>query len=1201
MSPSPDQPRPPAPGPRGRLLTPGLAWLVGSLGGVLGLLVVLGVTDPDPPNGSDDLVTMLANLGIWTVAVVGLAASSGGAIHGLLLLGAQDREEAIVVEEAPIPRPHPRERRASRALAAGGAIAAAIALAVASLLEAEPSLALILVSAGIGLYGLIAAFLIPLTARAQLPGAGARTDWAKRRHAGLDRPIPHLHLGLLILLTLVAVGLQLTLIEWVVEDAAISFAYAKHLAAGEGLVTFPGGERVEGYSNPLWTFLLAAFYAVGIDGFVSNKIMGAVFAALTVPLTWAIAREARPHRADATPLIAAALLAGSAQFAIWGAGGLENSLLNVLIAGATWRALVEGRRGGIPFSALLWLGVAITRPEGILYAAAGGFWTMVYRAHRVSPELRAAWSEPARLPGAVWRATAPTIAWLALFFLPFGLYHAWRYDYFAWELPNTYYAKKANPGKAFEPYSWTRKGWKYFRDWSHHLGHAYLMPVYMVGALGTKGMRSMIGMLLLLAVFAVMADPSPKFLGEFGVPLQDPEWWVPVRVWVLLLAGLIPAFAAIGRPGWRAISLSVSLAVGALFFAVYAGGDWMNGFRWMSSFAVPGAVLLAVGISELAERARGLDRSAWWLGAGIAGFLALIAGVGAVLIWIPPMKSLYGFGEVGSRDVTPWIVLGTGVMMAASIALGRRAQIRRHPKLRWGGLTWALVFALLGVATVPSITRLDKFLARPTTSPWSVKRRVDYMNQVQERLHMDRRPVNLDVDMGANMYWSGDRIVDIAGLVDVSMGHHWFDKPFIAQYIFEEERPDFAHVHGGWASTSKLTRFDEWEAAYIEIPPYKTGSKDHPGNHVRKDLIVQEGAPGPTDRATMFTDGLVLEGWDVPAGSAAPGRHVYLELAWSTPRERAQGEDFRAIVFLVDGDDQVAHSWSAAPGFDYYHPNEWEPDEIIVGRYSLPLPTDLQHGVYGLGVAVISDPRGETIPALGRARQSLEDPGVPPGAILAPDEAVLMRGEIRWSGALEVKSVEAVDADARTDVATALAQADDGRCEEAGASWWLARRRTTRSSTVDPDEGRTKRAIANCWAVRASGLAERDARVDAFARSHTWDHHAEALLAGRGSDVQALWQEGMEARARKDWKAAYRAFHQLLRIEPTRSWARRYAIEALDCKLRIRLERHDCGFDGKGDKGPLVPVGPLDGKPGRGLQDRARPPMPPSLRMDTDR
>src|SRR5690606_8082610 len=39
-----------------------------------------------------------------------------------------------------------------------------------------------------------------------------------------------------------------TLSTWFIEDAAITFAFARHVAEGEGFVAWPGGERVEGFS-----------------------------------------------------------------------------------------------------------------------------------------------------------------------------------------------------------------------------------------------------------------------------------------------------------------------------------------------------------------------------------------------------------------------------------------------------------------------------------------------------------------------------------------------------------------------------------------------------------------------------------------------------------------------------------------------------------------------------------------------------------------------------------------------------------------------------------------------------------------------------------------------------------------------------------------------------------------------------------------
>ena len=52
--------------------------------------------------------------------------------------------------------------------------------------------------------------------------------------------------------------------SWLSDDAFISWRYAQNLVAGNGLVYNPG-ERVEGYTNFLWTVLLALCQALGLD------------------------------------------------------------------------------------------------------------------------------------------------------------------------------------------------------------------------------------------------------------------------------------------------------------------------------------------------------------------------------------------------------------------------------------------------------------------------------------------------------------------------------------------------------------------------------------------------------------------------------------------------------------------------------------------------------------------------------------------------------------------------------------------------------------------------------------------------------------------------------------------------------------------------------------------------------------------------
>ncbi len=62
---------------------------------------------------------------------------------------------------------------------------------------------------------------------------------------------------------------------WEMDDAGISYAYARNLATGHGLVAQPGAEAVEGFTNLLWVVLLASVrwsapigLAVGLFGAV---------------------------------------------------------------------------------------------------------------------------------------------------------------------------------------------------------------------------------------------------------------------------------------------------------------------------------------------------------------------------------------------------------------------------------------------------------------------------------------------------------------------------------------------------------------------------------------------------------------------------------------------------------------------------------------------------------------------------------------------------------------------------------------------------------------------------------------------------------------------------------------------------------------------------------------------------------------------
>jgi hypothetical protein len=363
-----------------------------------------------------------------------------------------------------------------------------------------------------------------------------------------------------------------------IEDAGITFAYARHLADGEGLVSYPGGERVEGYSNPLWTFLIAGMYKLYISPWVSSKLLGAVFGLVTLPMVYGLVRRVRAS--DGIALLAPLMLALSPQFVIWNASGLENSLYVMLLSSGMWRIMREVEDPRLhPVSALLFFLLAMTRPEGVMYAAVAGFARAVFAA--------------------LDRRWLSLLLWVLVFSVPLGLFHAWRFWYFSWPYPNTYYAKLGT-GRAFRPFSWTVKGWKYINGYLGDHGLVYALPLLPLAMAGSKGWRFWSSLVLFLPLCILLL---------WDGKLDDgPEWWssvyqiwIEMRVWYILGYAVWLGLANLGRPGWRARSMLWAVGASSVFFVLYAGGDWMKSHRWFNVVEVPLFPILALGLGVFAD------------------------------------------------------------------------------------------------------------------------------------------------------------------------------------------------------------------------------------------------------------------------------------------------------------------------------------------------------------------------------------------------------------------------------------------------------------------------------------------------------------------------------------------------------------------------------------------------------------------------
>ncbi|MEE9555199.1 MAG: hypothetical protein V3W18_13000 [candidate division Zixibacteria bacterium] len=221
------------------------------------------------------------------------------------------------------------------------------------------------------------------------------------------------------LATIVLIAFSVMIHPWMLDDALISFRYAENIAAGNGAV-FNVGEKVEGYTTFLWVILLAAGKWIGFDTVIFSKIMGLIFALGCLVLV------GNSHKfigaIDYKISIAAVLFLGtSGVFLPWGVSGMEVTLFTLLVLSGVLYYLRIGDSGnarGYIFLGFLCGLTALTRPEGLLIFGLISIDILLAKNKRI---------------------------YFLYLILAFGAlylpYYIWRYDYYGYLFPNTFYAK----------------------------------------------------------------------------------------------------------------------------------------------------------------------------------------------------------------------------------------------------------------------------------------------------------------------------------------------------------------------------------------------------------------------------------------------------------------------------------------------------------------------------------------------------------------------------------------------------------------------------------------------------------------------------------------------------------------------------------------------------------------------------------------
>lgn len=321
------------------------------------------------------------------------------------------------------------------------------------------------------------------------------------------------------------------------DDAYISFRYAKNLAGGKGLV-FNVGERVEGFSNPLWTFMLAICAAIGYELEPAARALGSFFSYVALVLSILLAKRLSKSNIVA-PVAAALMLTGSTSFLLYSTSGLETAQYAIILSLCAYLATFKSptaRSLAIIFGSL----AALSRPEGVLVTLV--LWAMSILWLFMSDKSQ-------RIKIGIGLILSVII------FLGFFIF---RYFYFGDIYPNTYYAKPANWLKGVESLSDLRKN---MLNTSTGFHGGLVLAILIIGASAVSlsaGWIVTAGVILSGLIFLYYAGYDWMPFARFFAPYHPVFCAASVAsIFVLIDKGLAPArsFSATNDVDGRALSL----------------------------------------------------------------------------------------------------------------------------------------------------------------------------------------------------------------------------------------------------------------------------------------------------------------------------------------------------------------------------------------------------------------------------------------------------------------------------------------------------------------------------------------------------------------------------------------------------------------------------------------------------------------------
>ncbi len=325
-----------------------------------------------------------------------------------------------------------------------------------------------------------------------------------------------------ILLLLFGVGIHIYLaqrLNFTQDDTFISFRYALNFVDGHGLV-FNIGERIEGYTNFLWTICIILAKLLGFQLVLFSKIFGVSFGAAGIVATYFLALHVFDKNSYKAGIVAL-VLGTIPSYAYWSVSGLETPAFGLAITLALY-AYVRGSYLTAPIAAI----ATLLRPEGALVFAFIVVFDVISRRG----------------------IRTPIIAGVVIYAATLLPFLAFKYFYYGGIIPNTFFAKSGtlidnipNGIEYLGTYFW------------HYLGAGlFILPAFLMFR---KGHRKNLVLLLFFLVYAI-------YIGLIGGDvLKVHRFFVPIMgvVSILVVYGM---FALLRKPVYAMAALVVVIGWG---------------------------------------------------------------------------------------------------------------------------------------------------------------------------------------------------------------------------------------------------------------------------------------------------------------------------------------------------------------------------------------------------------------------------------------------------------------------------------------------------------------------------------------------------------------------------------------------------------------------------------------------------------------